>query len=226
MRAAGKHGNSGACFCHAHCVTVSFCACQALTQMSEISAETDQSPPNLSSRLSPIFAAPSERVGLFIDGAELYATTKALGFQVDFKRLLNLFQRTTRLVRAHYYTLLQDETTHAPSRQLVDWLDYNGFTTVTKSAKEHSSFNRPLPDCRMHVELAVDAMQLANGLDHIAIFSGHPDFRSLVAVLQKQGKRVSVCSTLSTRPAMVSDELRRQADHFIELMDLADEIRR
>lgn len=170
--------------------------------------------------------AQSERVGLFIDGAELHATAKALGFGIDFKRLLDLFRRSARLVRAHYYTLLLDDDTHDPVRQLTDWLEYNGFTIVTKRIKDNRSFDRHTTTSRMHIELAVDAMQLAGGLDHIAIMSGHGDFRSLVEMLQDQGKRVSVLSTLSTRPPMVADELRRQADHFIDLADLEGEIRR
>jgi uncharacterized LabA/DUF88 family protein len=175
---------------------------------------------------SPLTFAPTERVGLFIDGAELHATAKALGFDIDFKRLLALFRRSARLIRAHYYTLLPDGDTRDQVHQLVDWLEYNGFTTVTKRVRDNRSSDRQTTSSRMHIELAVDAMQLADGLDHMVIMSGHGDFRSLVAMLQGQGKRVSVLSTLSTRPAMIADELRRQADHFIDLADLEDEIRR
>ncbi|HZJ11822.1 MAG TPA: NYN domain-containing protein, partial [Methyloceanibacter sp.] len=78
----------------------------------------------------------------------------------------------------------------------------------------------------MDIELAVDAMLLAEHLDHLVLFSGDGDFRSLVEALQFQGKRVSVVSTLTTNPPMVADELRRQADQFIDLANLQNEIGR
>jgi NYN domain len=70
----------------------------------------------------------------------------------------------------------------------------------------------------------VDAMRLADALDHVVLFTGDGDFRALVAALQLKGKRVSVISTLQTTPAMVADELRRQADQFIDLAELEDHI--
>jgi uncharacterized LabA/DUF88 family protein len=76
----------------------------------------------------------------------------------------------------------------------------------------------------MDIELAVDAMELAEHLDHIVLFSGDGDFRTLVEALQHKGKRVSVVSTLTTQPPMVADELRRQADQFIDLADLQKDI--
>ena len=170
---------------------------------------------------------PTERVALFIDGANLYATAKSLGFDIDYKRLLALFGSKGQLVRALYYTALAEEQEYSSIRPLIDWLDYNGYTMVTKPTKEFTdATGRRKIKGNMDIELAVDAMQLADGLDHIVIMSGHGDFRSLVAMLQGQGKRVSVLSSLTTRPVMIADELRRQADHFIDLADLESEIRR
>ncbi len=162
-----------------------------------------------------------ERIALFIDGANLYATAKSLGFDIDYKRLLGHFRSKGRLVRALYYTALAEDQEYSSIRPLIDWLDYNGFTMVTKPTKEFTdATGRRKIKGNMDIELAVDAMRLCRNLDHIILFSGDGDFRSLVAALQQEGRRVSVVSTLQTQPPMVADELRRQADQFIDIADL------
>jgi uncharacterized LabA/DUF88 family protein len=173
----------------------------------------------------PMFFHPTERIALFIDGANLYATAKALGFDIDYKRLLNIFRSKGRLVRALYYTALAEDQEYSSIRPLIDWLDYNGYSMVTKPTKEYTDASgRRKIKGNMDIELAVDAMQLSAHLDHVVLFSGDGDFRSLVAALQQKGVRVSVASTLHTQPAMVADELRRQADQFIDLADYEKEI--
>ena len=170
---------------------------------------------------------PNERIALFIDGANLYATAKSLGFDIDYKRLLTHFRTKGLLVRALYYTALAEDQEYSSIRPLIDWLGYNGFTVVTKPAKEFTDASgRRKVKGNMDIELAVQAMQLAPSLDHIVLFSGDGDFRSLVAALQQMGKRVSVVSTLQTQPPMVADELRRQADQFIDLAELENEVAR
>ena len=166
-----------------------------------------------------------ERIGLFIDGANLHATSKALGFDIDFKRLLALFREKGQLVRALYYTALIEDQEFCSIRPLIDWLDYNGYTVVTKAAKEFTDASgRRKVKASMDVELAVDALRLADTLDHVVLFSGDGDFRSLVAALQEKGKRVSVVSTLDTEPPMVADALRRQADLFIDLAEFESQL--
>lgn len=168
-----------------------------------------------------------ERLALFIDGANLYAASKALDLDIDFQRLLAVFQRKTRLVRALYYTALVDDNEYSPVRPLIDWLDYNGYTVVTKPAKEFTDGSgRRRIKCNIDVVLTVDAMLLAETLDHIVLFSGEGHFRDLVAALQQNGKQVTVVSTLEAPSSKVADELRRQADQFIDLADLKDLIRR
>jgi uncharacterized LabA/DUF88 family protein len=170
---------------------------------------------------------PNERIALFIDGANLYATAKSLAFDIDYKRLLAFFRTKGQLVRALYYTALIEDQEYSSIRPLVDWLDYNGYTMVTKPTKEFvDAMGRRKIKGNMDIELAVDAMELADHLDHIVLFSGDGDFRSLVEALQHKGKRVSVVSTLATTPPMVADELRRQADQFIDLANLQNEIGR
>jgi uncharacterized LabA/DUF88 family protein len=170
---------------------------------------------------------PDERVALFIDGANLYATAKSLGFDIDYKRLLGFFRSRSRLLRAIYYTALMDDAEYSPIRPLIDWLDYNGYMVVTNPAKEFTdSLGRRKVKGNMDIELAVDVMQLSDRLDHIVLFSGDGDFRSLVEAVQGRGRKVSVVSTLATRPPMVADDLRRQADQFVDLVELKAEIGR
>lgn len=168
---------------------------------------------------------PTERLALFVDGANLYATAKTLGFDIDYKRLLRHFRSQGRLVRALYYTALAEDQEYSSIRPLIDWLDYNGYSMVTKPTKEFTdSTGRRKVKGNMDIELTVDAMKLAPNLDHIVLFSGDGDFRALVAALQEQGKRVSVVSTLQSHPPMIADELRRQADQFVEIASLEDAI--
>ena len=168
-----------------------------------------------------------ERLALFIDGSNLYAAAKALGFDIDYKLLRQEFMRRGKLLRAFYYTALLENDEYSPIRPLVDWLHYNGFTMVTKPAKEFTdSQGRRKVKGNMDIELTVDAMELAPHVDHIVLFSGDGDFRPLVEALQRRGVRVSVCSTIRSQPPMIADELRRQADNFIELEELRSVIGR
>jgi uncharacterized LabA/DUF88 family protein len=168
-----------------------------------------------------------QRIALFIDGANLYATTKTLGFDIDYKRLLKEFQSRGTLVRAFYYTALVEDQEYSSIRPLIDWLDYNGYRVVTKPTKEFvDSAGRRKVKGNMDIELAIDALELAPYIDHMVLFSGDGDFRSLVEAMQRRGVRVSVASTVTTQPPMVADELRRQADEFLDLSQLASRIGR
>src|ERR1700746_4006835 len=168
---------------------------------------------------------PEERIAIFIDCANLYSAARGLAFDIDYKRLLDLFRSKGRLIRAFYYTALIEDQEYSPIRPLGDWLDYNGYTMVTKPTKEFTdSFGRRKVKGNMDIELSVDAMRLADTPEQIVLFTGDGDFRALVAALQQKGRRVSVVSTLQTQPPMVADELRRQADQFIEIADLEEHI--
>ena len=163
---------------------------------------------------------PQERIAVFIDGANLYQTARSLGFDIDYKRLLQSLKEQGRLIRVYYYTALLDEQEYSPIRPLVDWLDYNGYTMVTKPLKEftQASTGRRKFKGNMDVEIAVDMMEMAPRIDHAVLVSGDGDFRRLVESLQRQGVRVSVVSTIRSQPPMIADELRRQADTFIDLV--------
>ena len=168
-----------------------------------------------------------EKIALFIDGANLYATSRTLGFDVDYRKLLEVFRGYGYLLRAYYYTALVEDQEYSSIRPLIDWLDYNGYTVVTKPAKEFTdSSGRRKVKGNMDMELAIDALEISSVADHIVLFSGDGDFRSLVAALQRKGRKVSIVSSIATQPPMVADDLRRQADAFIDLNTYRDTIGR
>ena len=168
-----------------------------------------------------------ERIALFIDGANLYAAARSLDFDIDYRKLLKAFQGRGYLLRAYYYTALVEDQEYSSIRPLIDWLDYNGYKVVTKPAKEFTDASgRRKIKGNMDIELTIDALELAPHINHAVIFSGDGDFRSLVDALQRKGVKVSVVSSMKTQPPMIADDLRRQADHFIELSALIDEIGR
>lgn len=170
---------------------------------------------------------PREKIALFIDGANLYAASKSLGFDIDYRKLLKAFQKRGYLLRAYYYTALIEDQEYSSIRPLIDWLDYNGYKVITKPAKEFTdSMGRRKVKGNMDIELAIDAMEQSETADHLVIFSGDGDFTTLVEALQRKGRKVSVVSTMATQPPMIADDLRRQADHFIDLSSLKAEIGR
>jgi uncharacterized LabA/DUF88 family protein len=172
-------------------------------------------------------SAKASKIALFIDGANLYATCKTLGFDIDYKRLLREFEGRGTLIRAFYYTAIIEDQEYSSIRPLIDWLDYNGYTVVTKAAKEYvdAGGHRKIKG-NMDIEIAVDAMDLAEHVDQIVLFSGDGDFRSLVEAVQRRGVHVTVVSSISVKPPMIADELRRQADVFTDLIELRAKIGR
>jgi uncharacterized LabA/DUF88 family protein len=170
---------------------------------------------------------PSDRLAVFIDGANLYSAARSLNHDLDFKKMLDWFRARSQLVRAYYYTAVVEGEEFSPIRPLVDWLDYNGFSVVTKPVKRftdaqgHSRLKG-----NMDIEIAVDMLELAPRIDHAVLFSGDGDFRRLVEAVQARGVRVSVVSTMKAQPPQIADELRRQADSFVDLMDMMGEFGR
>lgn len=167
------------------------------------------------------------RRALFIDGSNLYSAAKNLGFDIDYRKLRHFFEAGSWMVRAYYYTAIAEDQDYSPVRPLADWLDYNGYTLVSKPAKEYvDSMGRRRIRGNMDVEITVDALEMADRLDHVILMSGDGDFRAMVAALQRKGIRVTVVSTIRTSPPMIADELRRQADEFLDLHMIAPDIER
>ena len=170
---------------------------------------------------------PTERVALFIDGANLYAASRNLGFDVDYRKLLEFFRGRSYVIRAYYYAALLDTEEYSPLKPLTDWLAYNGYTLITKTAREFTDqAGRRRVKGNMDVELAIDMLELAPHIDHAVLFSGDSDFRRLVEAVQRRGVRVTVVSSVRTSPPIAADDLRRQADQFLELADIAGEFTR
>ena len=172
---------------------------------------------------------PEDRAAILIDGANLYKTARTLGFDIDYKSLLAKTNQSVRLLRASYYTAMQEdkEQDYSPLRPLVDWLDYNGYNMVTKPMKEFTDASgQRRYKGSTDVELVVDMMNLAEKVDHIVIFTGNGEFRRAIEGVQAKGVRVTVVSTIKTQPPMAADDLRRQADVFIDLAELQDVVGR
>ena len=171
--------------------------------------------------------AAGNNIALFIDGPNLHATARTIGFDIDYRRLLKEFESRGTLVRAFYYTAIIEDQEYSSIRPLIDWFDYNGYTVVTKATKEFiDASGRRKVKGNMDIELALAAMEAAEHVDQIVLFSGDGDFRSLVEAVQRRGVRVTVVSTISSHPPMIADELRRQADVFTDLVELQSKLGR
>ena len=118
-------------------------------------------------------SAQINKTALFIDGPNIYTTARSVGFEIDFKRLLREFQSRGYLLRAFYYTAVIEDQEYSSIRPLIDWLDYNGYTVVTKTTKEFvDQTGRRKVKGNMDIELAVDAIELAPHIDQMVLFSG------------------------------------------------------
>lgn len=167
------------------------------------------------------------KILLLIDGANFYNTAKSLGFDIDYKKLLAEFRSRGNLLRANYYTAIQEEEEFSSLVPLIDWLDYNGYSVATKPTKTFTDAEgRRKNKGNMDIELAVDAMEMAPYVEKIILFSGNGDFRSVVEAVQRLGVHVTVVSSIALHPPMCADELRRQADVFIDVFDLKSKISR
>src|SRR5271166_7203348 len=153
----------------------------------------------------PMPFSPNERVALFIDGANLYSASRNLGFDVDYRNLLESFRKKANVIRAYYYSAVLETEEYSPLKPLTDWLAYNGYALVTKPAKEFTdAAGRRRVKGNMDIELAIDMMELAPRLDHAILFSGDSDFRRLVEAVQRRGVRVTVISSIKTSPPMIA----------------------
>jgi uncharacterized LabA/DUF88 family protein len=167
------------------------------------------------------------KIALFVDGTNLHSTARALGFDIDYKRLLREFQSRGTVLRAFYYTAVVEDQEYTAIRPLIDWLDYNGYTVVTKAAKEFiDASGRRKVKGNMDIDIAVDAMEIAGHVDQIVQFSGKGDFCQMVEAVKRRGVSVTVVSTIASQPPMLADELRRKADVFIDLAELQIKIGR
>jgi uncharacterized LabA/DUF88 family protein len=163
-----------------------------------------------------------EKIAVFIDGANTHTANKTLGLNIDYQKLYDFFDSQADLVRIYYYTTLIDDQEYSPIRPLIDWLDYNGYTMVTKTTKESRTDDGKRKFNNMDLDMAMDIVDIARKIDHVVILTGNDDFRRVVEWVQREAVRVTVISTLQ----IVSDDLRRRCDRFIDLADLKDVLTR
>lgn len=169
----------------------------------------------------------TSKLAVFIDGQNFYGTAKAIGFDVDYKKLLAHFNSMGNLLRVKYYTTVDEDDDNSPIIPLIDWLDYNGFSVVTKAKKSFvDAEGRRRFKGSMDVEIAVDAMELSAHVDRVILCSGDGDLHPLIEALQRRGIRVTVISSIASQPQMCADELRRQADEFVDLTSLREKVGR
>lgn len=160
---------------------------------------------------------PHEVTALLIDGANAYETQRVLGYQIDWQKTIKFFKPQQAL----YFTALPEKDINKPNNlfKMIDHISYNGYVLVTKPVKYFDNNGVTTPKGNMDVEMAVHTLKAARWANHIVLFTGDGDFRMAVEDVQSQGVKVTVVSSCITRPSMVADELRRQANEFIDLLD-------
>ncbi len=162
------------------------------------------------------------RIGLFIDGANVYAAAKRLGWNFDHRKILEHFAAQGRLYNAFYYTAIPAPVDDKQKR-FIDALTYMGYTVRTKTLQENTdengdSFRR----ANLDIEIVTDLLTTAELYDVAVLLTGDGDFERPVEVLRTRGKRVVVASI----PEMTSYELRNAADEYIDLKDIRAAVER
>ena len=168
------------------------------------------------------------KTAILIDGSNLHAAAKHLQFRIDYKKLRKWFDNFEDVIRVNWYTAIitqeateEHEQGYVPIQKLVDWLSYNGYRVIKKEGKQFEA-----PDGKIYrkgnvdIEIAIDAVQLIDRVDHVVLCTGDGDFEALVDTLQRAGLFVTILSTIKTKPALCADNLRKVGDEFIELADI------
>ncbi len=164
-----------------------------------------------------------QRVCVLIDGPSFFATHRALGFDVDFRKLLGHFEENAELHRAIYFTAVSEGDDYTPVKPLVDWLSYNGFRLVSKPLREFTEASgRRRTKGALTVEIAVEMLENSAFAEHLLLFSGDGELAYAVEAVQRRGCRVTVVSSVKPEAMTVSDDLRRVADRFVDLADVKD----
>lgn len=191
---------------------------------SNVSSNDDLSD-SLMPLINSIRSAGRERTALFVDGHHLYVASRALGFEVDYRGLLETFRASTNLIRAHYYATVTDTEDYTPLRPLTDWLSYNGWSVYSRPAKEFTdTTGRRRLRSTIMVRMCCDLLESANwpgGLQQAVVMAGDGELRDPIEILQRRGCRVTVISVIRGASSLIADELRRQADEFIDLDAIA-----
>lgn len=167
-----------------------------------------------------------ERLAIFIDGQHLFSASRNLGFDVDYRNFLECFRKKGKVIRAYYYAVHVDNGEYSPLKPLTDWLAYNGYALSMRTTTEHtdSQGRRRIP--HTDLEMLADMFGIADHVDHMVIVTGNGGYCRGVSLIQQRGVRVSVLSSIKTDSPMLSDDLRRTCDQFIELQEIKSEFTR
>jgi uncharacterized LabA/DUF88 family protein len=167
-----------------------------------------------------------QRTALFIDGPNLFMAAKLLQTQIDYRSLLTHFNENSNLLRASYYSTVVETPgdQYISLTPLLDFLDYNGYTVVKKMSREYTDAqgNRKAKNHTMKVEMTIDMIELAPRLDHVVLFSGDGDLLMLVDTLKRKGVRTTIVSTVHGETPVISDDMRRIGDSFVDLHAVMD----
>jgi uncharacterized LabA/DUF88 family protein len=176
---------------------------------------------------------PTERVAVFVDGANLYHSIKNYYKGVlDYGRLLSAAVGDRKLLRATFYIVEKqetDETQGTPSaRSFVYNLNKFGYKVRSKPLVVHETLTAEGERSVSHkgdwdIGLVVDMMRLANHADTYVLVSGDGDYVEAVDYLQSEkGIRLEVISAAQC----TSQALLDVCDLHTDLADIPDLFRR
>lgn len=169
----------------------------------------------------------NERIALFIDGHALHNAAKSIDLTVDYASLRKEFAARGKLVHAYFYAAIDEDAEFSAVRKLADYLDYNGYMVRTRALQRRVQEDGNVRiKASIAVQMAVEARDVAEHVEHIVLFTGDGDMVHTVKSIQRLGVRVSVCGTRKGKESLLSDELRREVDNVIELDDLRRVIER
>lgn len=161
---------------------------------------------------------------VLIDGANMSFAMNAIGRRFDWKKLRHFFVEADYglCLGLRYYTAIHERADgEQPLRKIVDWLSYNGYLVVSKMTKSYeNSDGSTRIKGNMDIEMATDMIRFAPRVDKIHLFTGDADFTYAVKAVQDMGVIVDVYSTMQGANSIIGDDLRRQANNYIDIGDL------
>jgi uncharacterized LabA/DUF88 family protein len=191
---------------------------QAIQQQTDrllVSMRQLQTPPTMTVALPAMNS--TERIGVFVDVANLLYSSRSLRVGIDFGRLLEFLRGHRHVVRAHAYAPTNPEPN--AEQQFLSVVKGLGYRITTKNFKVFSSGAKKAD---LDLDLCMDIVRLvdAKAVDTIVLVSGDSDFLPLLEYCSDHGVRVEVAA-FEDAAAMI---LRQSCDLFINL-SLVEEIR-